>query len=297
MALDRWRDVTESVRRAAALRPDLVSLRRFAYLAALVAGDAAAMSRELQEARRLPDAVMASDWEARAAAFAGRVQLAHERYRRAVEAATQAQLDEIAAQWSAGDAETHALVGQCAETRGETAAALALSRDNFTLERSGRALALCGARAEVSKLSGELVDRFPEATLTHRVQVPVMAAALALHGGDAARAIALLEPVAPYDRARGAEFWPSYLRGRANLASRNGAAAAKAFDSILSHRGEAPDSPVYVMARLGAARAAAMNGDTSKARQAYSDFLAAWADADPTLQPLQDARAERAALR
>ena len=41
-----------------------------------------------------------------------------------------------------------------------------LSRDNFTLERASRALALCGAADEVSRLSGELAERFPNATQT-----------------------------------------------------------------------------------------------------------------------------------
>jgi hypothetical protein len=83
-----------------------------------------------------------------------------------------------------------------------------LSRDNTTLERSGRALALCGARDDATKLSDELALRFPAATLTERIQRPVIAAALAIQGGDPARGLALLEPVAPYDHARSADFWP-----------------------------------------------------------------------------------------
>ena len=39
------------------------------------------------------------------------------------------------------DAETHAIVGQCAEARSEVPAGLALSRDNLTLERASRVLA------------------------------------------------------------------------------------------------------------------------------------------------------------
>src|SRR5262249_55650613 len=143
IALNRRADVREIVRRAGSLRPDLLSLRRFTYLVAFIEGDAPTMTRELESARRLPDAVAASDWEARAAAFAGGVQIAHDRFRRAVEAATLAQLEETAAQWSASEAEMHAAVGQCGDTHRETSAALLLSRDNITLERGGRALALC----------------------------------------------------------------------------------------------------------------------------------------------------------
>jgi len=273
MALNRFADVKDVVRRAGVLRPDLLSLRRFVYLVAFVEGDSTAMTRELEAARRLPDAVVASDWEARVSAFAGLVQAAHDRFRRAVHAATQAEQEETAAQWSAVDAETHALVGQCDMTRSEAAAALASGRDNFTLERTARALALCGARVEASKLSRELTDRFPNATFTQRIQLPVTAAALAIEAGDSTRALALLEPVRPYDNARGSEFWPAYLRGQAYLMSKNGTEASKQFETILNRRGDAPDSPLYPLAQLGAARAAASMGELEKARQAYDAFF------------------------
>ncbi len=297
IALNRRADVREIVRRVDSLQPDLLSIRRFAYLVAFMEEDAPTMARELDSARRLPDGVAASDWEARTAAFAGRVQIAHDRFRRAVEAATLAQLGETAAQWSASESEMHAAVGQCADTRRETAAALALSRDNTTLERSGRALALCGAREDATKLSDELALRFPAATLTERIQQPVIAAALAIHGGDPARGLALLEPVAPYDHARSADFWPAYLRGLAYLAAGSGAEAGRQFEAILNHRGEAPDSILFPLSHLGAARAAALTGDSAKARHAYVTFLALWRDADPNLAPVQAARAELARLR
>ena len=297
MALNRFADVRDVVRRAGSLRPDLLSLRRFAYLVAFVEGDAPAMAREMDSALRLPDGVAASDWEARTTAFAGRVQIAHDRFRRAVEAATLAQLEETAGQWSASDAEMHAVVGQCADTRRDTAAALALSQDNTTLERGGRALALCGARDDAAKLSDELALRFRAATLTERIQRPVIAAALAIQGGDPTRGLALLEPVAPYDHARSADFWPAYLRGLAYLAGGNGAEAGTQFEAILNHRGQAPDSILYPLSHLGAARAAALTGDSGKARQAYETFLALWRDADATLAPVQAARSELARLR
>ncbi len=296
MALNRFADVKDVVRRAGVLRPDLLSLRRFVYLVAFVEGDSTAITRELEAARRLPDAVVASDWEARVSAFAGRVQAAHDQFRRAVHAATQAEQEETAAQWSAVDAETHALVGQCDMTRSEAAAALASVRDNFTLERTARALALGGARVESSKLSRELSDRFPNATFTQRIHLPVTAAALAIEAGDSTRTLALLEPVRPYDNARGSEFWPAYLRGQAYLMSKNGTEASKQFETILNRRGDAPDSPLYPLAQLGAARAATSMGELEKARQAYDAFFVLWRDADADLRPLQEARTEYARL-
>ena len=45
-------------------------------------------------------------------------------------------------------------------------------------------------------------------------------------------------------------------------------------------------------AAAGLARAAALSGDTTKARKAYQDFFALWKDADPDIPVLQEARRE-----
>jgi eukaryotic-like serine/threonine-protein kinase len=293
IVVNRLDEAAAAVARATTLGPDDGSLRRQAYLLAFMRDDAAATARELEAARRLKDVVLASDWEARSAAFHGRVHAAHEEFRRAVQLGTQAGRTESAAQWAANHAEIHALVGQCDDTRSEAAAALAMSRDNFTLEGVGRALALCGARAEASKLSAELTDRFPDATLTKRIQLPLLAASSALHAKDGARVLALLEPVRPFDRFRRSEFWPEYLRGLAYLASNNGKDAVIQFESILAHRGDAPDSMLYPLAQLGLGRAAVLTGAREKARNAYDAFFAMWEGGDTDLKPLQDARRER----
>ena len=172
-----------------------------------------------------------------------------------------------------------------------------MSRDNVTLERASRVLALCGAGSEASALSNELARRFPDATLTVRVSLPVTAAALAIQRGDAARAVALLEPVRPYDHAPSVEFWPAYLRGQAYLQLKDGAAAGVQFRNILDHRGEVPGSMLYPLAHLGLARAAALASDINTARDEYDRLLTLWKDADSDLQPFQDARLEQSRLR
>jgi len=297
MMLNRFDESKETLRRAVAMRPDLVSLRRFGYLIAWIEGDAPAMARELAAARQLPEATTVADLEPRTMAFAGRLRSAHDAFRRAVAAATQAELVEPAAQWSAIDGEAHALTGQCEDARRDAAAALELSRDNFTLERAHRTFAICGARAQTEALATELTERFPEATLTHRVHVPVAAAALALDAREPLRALTLLEPVRAYDRARGAEFWPEYIRAQAYLMAKKPVDARREFDAILARRGEAPDSLLFPLSRLGVARAASLAHDTDTARDAYDAFLALWRDADGDLTPLREARAERARLR
>jgi cytochrome c-type biogenesis protein CcmH/NrfG len=50
------------------------------------------------------------------------------------------------------------------------------------------------------------------------------------------------------------------------------------------------------LARLGLARAYAMQGDTAKARAAYQDFLTLWKGADPDIPILKEAKVEYAKL-
>jgi hypothetical protein len=137
-----------------------------------------------------------------------------------------------------------------------------------------------------------MATRFPEATFTSGVAVPVTAAALALAQHDPARARAVLEPVRRYDRAPSAEFWPAYLRGQAYLQLNDGAAAAAEFRGILDHRGEVPVTLLYPLAYLGHARAAALSKDLESARKSYETFLTLWSGADADLSPLKDARVE-----
>jgi len=51
------------------------------------------------------------------------------------------------------------------------------------------------------------------------------------------------------------------------------------------------------LARLGLARAYAMQGDTAKAKAAYQDFLTIWKDADPDISILIEAKTEYAKLK
>ena len=54
-------------------------------------------------------------------AFAGRIEAAHEQFRRGIQMSLQGNFQEVAAQLTMEDAETHASVGQCAEARSEVA--------------------------------------------------------------------------------------------------------------------------------------------------------------------------------
>jgi tetratricopeptide (TPR) repeat protein len=296
LALNQYDDARAILKQAAERQLDFNGARRLSYLLAFVQGDPETMDRELAGSIGLGETNAAFGWQAHTSAFAGHMATAHEQFRRGIQMALQNNFTEVAAQLTTEDGENHAIIGECAEARRDAAAGMALSRDNATLERASRTLALCGAGGEASSLSAELAKRFPSATFTNRVSLPVTAAAAAMSMRDPRRAIALLDPVRPFDHAPSAEFWPAYLRGQALLEVKDGGSAAAEFEKIVGHRGEVPTSVLFPLAQLGLARAQALMNDTSQALRSYEAFLAMWKDADPGLTPLKEARAEYARI-
>ena len=297
MALNRFEDAKAVLQEAIARGMNFPGIHRISYLIAFLEGDSAAMTRHFEASIGLRRTNAAYGWQAHVAAFGGRLAAAHEQFRQGVTMALQGGFKEVAAQLAIEDAEMHAIGGLCADVRAEVAEGLGLSRDNFSLERASRALALCGADDEASALGAELRKRFSEATLTNRLMLPVADAALSLHRGQAARSIELLEPVAAYNHTPWSEFWPTFLRGQAYLQLKDGRAAAAQFQSIVDHRGEAPVSQLYPLAELGLARAQVLTGDADTARASYDRFLTLWAQADSGLPLIKAARTERARLR
>ncbi len=89
----------------------------------------------------------------------------------------------------------------------------------------------------------------------------------------------------------------AYLRGEAYLTLQDGNAAATEFQKFIDHYGLVGNFPWGALARLGLARAYAMQGDTAKAKGAYQDFLTLWKDADADVPALIQAKAEYAKLK
>ena len=93
-----------------------------------------------------------------------------------------------------------------------------------------------------------------------------------------ARSIELLQAAAPYElgmlsaSAPNSCLYPVYVRAEAYLSSQQGPAAAAEFQKILDHRGLLWNCATAALARLGLARAYAMQGDTAKAKAVISGF-------------------------
>lgn len=294
MSLDRFGEARTVLQEGAARQIDYFNMDRIAYLVAFVEGNQEAVDRHINAGMRLNQNGGAFGWRARSLAFGGRLAAAREQSRRGSQAAAQGGFREVAARLIVDDAEGRALVGRCEGIRSDVDEALEWSRDNFALEESARALLLCGHDAEAAGLVAELAKRYPEATLIKDISLPVAGALLALRQGRPARALALLEPVRPYDHAPWSGYWPAYLRGLAQLQQKAAGEAAAEFQSIVAHRGEDPDSLLYPLAVLGMARASALAGNLEQARTTYQQFLTLWKDADTGLAPLVESRRELA---
>jgi hypothetical protein len=257
IALGRLDDARALLAEARARRLSVTTERRLSYTLAFLSGDTGGMQQQIDLVRGTPDEMFAFIWEARTLVHAGRPAQAHGMFRRGAAAAAARDLPALAGQWIAEDAEAHAMAGQCADARREALEGVRLSRDNYTLERAARSLALCDDAAAALQLSAELARQFPRATMTRHLHRPVIAAIVALRQGNAREALRLLEPVKPYDHAPAAELWPSYIRGQAHLAAEEPALAAAQFQHIRDHRTEAPTSGFHGLAQAVLARPAA----------------------------------------
>jgi tetratricopeptide (TPR) repeat protein len=297
LSLHRFDEAKEAVKRAEMLGVYSRGVHRVGYLLAFLDGNATEMARHFGAASRTQGAIGTGDWQARLTAFSGRMRLAHEEFRRAIQQALSPELKEFAAQFSLSEAEGNASVGRCAQAHEGITAALGWSRDSDTLDSASRLLAWCGDGPAFTTLTAELEKRFQPSALRVRASIPVSTAALAIRQGNAARGITLLQSVEVYDRSAAAKLWPAYLKGQAHLLRNEYALAGAAFQNVIDYRGELPDSLLYPMALLGRARAAAGSNDVAAAIRHYEMLLAVWKDADADLEPLQEARREYARLR
>jgi hypothetical protein len=154
-------------------------------------------------------------------------------------------------------------------------------------------LALCGEATRAQSLSEGLARKLPLDTMHNAVWLPLIRATLELKRGSAAgpeKAIQLLQPARRYEAAT--SFRPTWMRGQAQLEAKNGALAASEFQKIIEHRGWDVLSPLWPLAHLGLARAAAFEGEVVKSRQAYENFFRLWQDADVELPVLIEAKRE-----
>jgi len=211
-------------------------------------------------------------------------------------------LREGAALWEANAAVREAEFGNKDVARQEAARALARAQGWGAQTLAALALARADERARAEALADRLAKENSANTALNMYWLPAVRAAVELDGGRADKAIEALRVALPYDVAapfplQVATFYPAFVRGESYLATHQGSEAAAEFQKILDHAGICVNFPTGALAQLGLARAYALQGNTSKARVAYQDFLTLWKDADPNIPILVAAKAEYAKLK
>jgi len=314
LALQRFDDARQLIREAHSLKLDDYMLRSALYALAFCDRDLAAMTEQQRwfagKGEETLGFSLASDTEA----YAGRLGKARELSKLGTDSAIRADSKETAAIWQENAALREAAFGNVAKAKQAATEGMKLApASQGVAAEAALAFAMAGDTARAESMAQELNRRFPLDTQMQSLWLPVIRAQVALHRKLPAVALKHLA-VATGPRELGqitfitnlSCLYPTYVRGEAYLLSGQGNAAAAEFQKILDHNGLVWNCWTGALARLGVARANALEArssrdaeaDAARARSfaAYKDFLTLWKDADPDLTILKQAQAEYAKL-
>jgi eukaryotic-like serine/threonine-protein kinase len=280
-----------------------------------LSNDAAGMMAQQKLLTDQPDAphygfAIAAD----TAAYGGQLQQARELTQRAADAAVRGDSKEFAGIETETAALREAAFGNLAEGRKDAEAGLKFDPESQAARAmAGTALAMSGDAAQAGSIADALNKQYPEDTQVQSLWLPGIRGQIALNRKDPNAAIHALKPAQPPIEYGQLSFtvnvsclYPTYIRGQAYLAAGQGPAAAAEFQKILDHSGIVWNCWTGALAKLGVARANALEArslqgaDADIARRralaAYKDFLTLWKDADPDVPVLKEAKAEYAKL-
>jgi serine/threonine protein kinase/tetratricopeptide (TPR) repeat protein len=315
LASQRFDDSRKSLQEGLDRKFDSNVLHGALYGLAFLTGSSVGMAEQIQWFAAKPDVEnrglsLASDTEA----YIGRLSKARELTRRSVDSAVRADSKENAGVWWENSALREAAFGNFAEARTAAAAGFKLypASDGVSVE-AALAFAMAGDSARAESLAEEIDKVHSLDTQVQSLWLPAIRAQLALNRKNPTAALAALQPASPPIEYGQIAFalnisclYPTYIRGEANLAAGDGAAAAAEFQKILDHSGLVWNCWTGALAHLGIARANALRSKSSqgadadaarvRALAAYSDFLTLWKDADPDIPIYRQAKAEYAKL-
>ena len=315
LALQRFDEARRTIQQARARNLESDLLHNALYALAFLVADSPALAEQERWFASQPDyenegLSLASDTES----YSGRLGKARELSQRSVDSAIRADNKEAGAIWQENAALREAAFGNAAEAKRSAAEALKLAPQSESVkDEAGLAFAMAGDAARAESLTQDLNQRFPLDTQMQSLWLPAIQALLALDRKNPAGALNALQAAAPSIELGSIEFvnngsclYPTYVRGEAYLAARQSTQAAAEFQKILDHSGIVWNCWTGALARLGVARANALQARTShgadaatarvRALAAYQDFLALWKDADPDIPILKEAKAEYAKL-
>jgi serine/threonine protein kinase/tetratricopeptide (TPR) repeat protein len=229
----------------------------------------------------------------------GQLKLSRETADRLLVLSKQYGYPEVPASLTSLQAVQDALFGYTERARKEAEEAVKQPGNYFVTARAAEALAITGDLARSQKILDTLRKDYPENTAIRYGVAPAVEALNLLGHKKANEALTAMEPARKYELGQLSfigPYWVLYVRGLAYMQLQEGAKAAGEFQKIIDHPTSYFESPLIPLAKLNLARAQALQGDKTKARTAYQDFIAAWKDADPDVPVLLTAKAEYAKL-
>ena len=305
IALNRFDEAQQIIQEGLQRGLDSNGFHNRLYIIGFLKQDAQLMERQVQWFSGRPDEYQMRELQARALAFAGRRREASVSLAQAAALAAARGLPAERARILANDFNLSATFGmvQLAANQADQVLTL-LARENISSEELQASLigqldsqplawtlALSGDARRAQSLADDFSKKFPLDTIHNSVWLPIIRATMELKRGESAeRAVQLLPPSKQYEPAL--SFRPTWVRGLTYLQSKNGAAAASEFQRIIDHRGWDIVSPLWPLAHLGLARAAALEGDTATARKEYESFFEFWKEADADLPVMIEAKRE-----
>ena len=298
---DHFQDAKNAYQQAVSRGLDYSDLHYYRYAVAFLEGDTAEMQRQQDWAAGKPgreDVLLSAQSDTDA--FFGRLQESRDLSRRSAESARNAGENETAAKRELNEAIREVEFGYPQQARSQVATALHLSSSRSTRILAAVVLARAGDAGQAERLADELQKENPLNTKLNVYWLPTIRAAIELNRQNPSKAIDILKDAAPYELGvpgpqpeLGALLYPVYLRGCAFLALRQGNAAKVEFQKYMNHQGLTMNAVLAGLARLGLARADAVQG-APETRASYQKFLALWKDADPDIPIYRAAKAEYA---
>ncbi len=293
----RYTEARQVAERAMAENLQTVPMRRLLYQLGELLADPALSQAQIDWAATQQRSFDMSGARGQVAIYHGRVEEARRLFAETMKEATERGFPQVASGYAAQAAFAEVVYGY---GRPPVEQARRVVRSDTAYEpqlRAATAMALGGEPAEADALVRRLRGVRPQDTLLQNAYLPVVEAAALLARGNAAAAVEQLRRAAPYENGIVAALLPVYVRGEAKLRAGAADEAAREFQSILTHRGADPFSPVVALAHLGLGRAYARTGATAESRAAYEALFAIWSGADPDLPVLRQAREEYAAIK